>query len=145
MTYFMFLNTGINSTCTNLFAKESYCIQAAGDINNYPGRPGYVSVTIVPNESFTGVPFTMLPNATMTLDPRPTHLPLATGVRDDCSFYFNGEQYQYSPDVFGYWNSNGEAICIRPFTGAKSPAPGPVGPDSSRPPAAAIAYSTSHL
>lgn len=105
---FMFLNTGINSNCTNFFAKESYCIQAVGDINNYPGRPGYVSVTIDPNESFTGVPFTMLPNATMTLDPRPTQLPLATGVRDDCSFYFKGDEYQYSPDVFGYWNSNCE-------------------------------------
>ncbi|KAK1635257.1 LysM domain-containing protein [Colletotrichum phormii] len=105
---FMFLNTGINSNCTNLFAKESYCIQAVGDINNYPGRPGYNSVTIDPNESFTGVPFTMLPNATMTLDPRPTQLPLATGVRDDCAFYFKGDEYQYSPDVFGFWNSNCE-------------------------------------
>ncbi|KAI8938745.1 hypothetical protein NX059_004612 [Plenodomus lindquistii] len=105
---FMFLNTGINSNCTNLFAKESYCIQAVGDINNYPGRPGLISVTINPNESFTGVPFTMLPNATITLDPRPTQLPLAIGVRDDCSFYFKGDEYQYSPDVFGYWNSNCE-------------------------------------
>jgi len=35
----------------------------------------------------------MLPNATLALDPRPTQLPLATGVRDDCSFYFNGEHY----------------------------------------------------
>lgn len=104
----MFLNTGINSNCTNLFAKESYCIQAVGDINNYPGRPGYLSVTIDPNESFTGVTFTMLPNATITLDSRPTQLPLATGVRDDCSFYFKGDEYQYSPDVFGYWNSNCE-------------------------------------
>ncbi|KAF5852240.1 hypothetical protein GGP41_001009 [Bipolaris sorokiniana] len=105
---FMFLNTGINSNCTNLFAQESYCIQAVGDINNYPGRPGYVSITIDPSASFTGIPFTMLPNATMTLDPRPTQIPLATGVRDDCDFYFKGDQYQYSPDVFGYWNSNCE-------------------------------------
>ncbi|KAL8366616.1 hypothetical protein RB595_010465 [Gaeumannomyces hyphopodioides] len=105
---FMFLNTGINSNCTNLFAGESYCIQAVGDIDNYPSRPGHVSVTIDPNESFTGVPFNMLPNATMTLDPRPTQVPLAAGVRDDCSFYFKGDDYQYSPDVFGYWNSNCE-------------------------------------
>ncbi|KAH9227041.1 carbohydrate-binding module family 50 protein, partial [Colletotrichum gloeosporioides 23] len=105
---FMFLNTGINANCTNLFTQESYCVQAVGDINNYPGRPGYASVTIDPNESFTGVPFIMLPNATMTLDPRPTQLPLATGVRDDCVFYFKGDDYQYSSDVFGYWNSNCE-------------------------------------
>ncbi|KAJ5043210.1 LysM domain-containing protein [Bipolaris maydis] len=105
---FMFLNTGINSNCTNLFAQESYCIQAVGDINNYPGRPGYVSITIDPSASFTGIPFTMLPNATMTLDPRPTKIPLATGVRKDCAYYFEGDEYQYSPDVFGYWNSNCE-------------------------------------
>lgn len=105
---FMFLNTGINSNCTNLFAKESYCVQAVGDINNYPGRPGYVSITFDPTASFTGVPFTMLPNATMTLDPRPTKIPLATGVREDCDFYFKGDEYQYLPDVFGYWNSNCE-------------------------------------
>lgn len=28
---FMFLNTGINVNCTNLFAKESYCVQPVGD------------------------------------------------------------------------------------------------------------------
>ncbi|KAH9232174.1 carbohydrate-binding module family 50 protein [Colletotrichum gloeosporioides 23] len=105
---FMFLNTGINSNCTNLFAQESYYIQAVGDINNYPGRPRYVSITINPNNSFTSVPFTMLPNATITLDLRPTEVPLATGVRDNCVFYFKGDEYQYSPDVFGYWNSNCE-------------------------------------
>ncbi|EFQ25778.1 uncharacterized protein GLRG_00922 [Colletotrichum graminicola M1.001] len=44
----------------------------------------------------------------MTLDPRPTQLPLANGVRDDCCFYLKGDDYQYSPDVFGYWNSNCE-------------------------------------
>ncbi|KAE9566431.1 hypothetical protein CGMCC3_g17399 [Colletotrichum fructicola] len=104
----MFLNTGINSNCTNLFAQESYYIQAVGDINNYPGRPRYVSITINPNKSFTSVPFTMLPNATITLDLRPTEVPLATGVRDNCVFYFKGDEYQYSPDVFGYWNSNCE-------------------------------------
>ncbi|QPG94582.1 hypothetical protein C2857_006430 [Epichloe festucae Fl1] len=105
---FLFLNTGINSNCTNLLAAESYCVQAVGDINTYPGRPGYASFTVDPSATFTGVPFTMLPNATLTLDPRPTRLPLATGVRDDCSFYFKGDEYQYSPDVFGYWNSNCE-------------------------------------
>ncbi|KAF4417069.1 LysM domain-containing protein [Colletotrichum fructicola] len=50
----------------------------------------------------------MLPNATITLDLRPTEVPLATGVRDNCVFYFKGDEYQYSPDVFGYWNSNCE-------------------------------------
>ncbi|GKT72663.1 hypothetical protein ColTof4_05086 [Colletotrichum tofieldiae] len=85
------------------------------DISNYPGRPGYFSFTIDPNESFTGVPFIMLPNATMTLDPRPTQLPLAAGVCDDCSFYFKGDEYHnceiaaanYNVDFdsFAAWNS----------------------------------------
>ncbi|KAH7038381.1 LysM domain-containing protein [Microdochium trichocladiopsis] len=105
---FLFLNTGINSNCTNLYAAESYCVQPVGDINTYPGRPGYVSFTIDPSASFTGVPFTMLPNATMTLSPRPTETPLAPGVRDDCVFYFMGEDYQFSPDQFGFWKSNCE-------------------------------------
>ncbi|GJC88954.1 lysM domain-containing protein ARB_00327 [Colletotrichum liriopes] len=84
------------------------CHRHQSDINNYPGRPGYVSFTIDPNKSFTGVPFTMLPNATMILDPRPAQLLLAAGVCDDCYLYFKGDEYQYSPDVFGYWNSNYE-------------------------------------
>ncbi|KAJ6785997.1 hypothetical protein PWT90_07633 [Aphanocladium album] len=105
---FLFLNTGINSNCTNLYAGESYCVQAVGDINTYPGRPGHVTWTIDPSASFTGVPFTMLPNATMTLDPRPSSAPLGSGVRDDCSFYFMGEDYQYKSDDFGFWNSNCE-------------------------------------
>ncbi|KXJ87067.1 hypothetical protein Micbo1qcDRAFT_185706 [Microdochium bolleyi] len=105
---FLFLNTGINSNCTNLFARESYCVQPVGDINTYPGRPGFVSITIDPSASFTGVPFTMLPNATMTLDPRPSKTPVAEGVRDDCVFYFKGEDYQFTPDEFGFWRSNCE-------------------------------------
>ncbi|TQV92641.1 Peptidoglycan-binding Lysin subgroup [Cordyceps javanica] len=105
---FLFLNTGINANCTNLFAAESYCVQPVGDINTYPGRPGYVSFTIDPSATFTGVPFTMLPNATMTLQPRPSAPPRASGVRDDCVFYFMGDDYQYKPEQFGFWKSNCE-------------------------------------
>ncbi|EGX87923.1 muramidase, putative [Cordyceps militaris CM01] len=105
---FLFLNTGINSNCTNLFAASSYCVQPVGDINTYLGRPGHVSFTVDPNAPFTGVPFTMLPNATMTLASRPSQAPMAAGVRDDCAFYFLGEEYQYNSDKFGFWNSNCE-------------------------------------
>lgn len=28
---FLFLNSGVNVNCTNLFAQESYCVQAVGD------------------------------------------------------------------------------------------------------------------
>ncbi|KAH6699753.1 hypothetical protein BKA61DRAFT_706408 [Leptodontidium sp. MPI-SDFR-AT-0119] len=104
---FLFLNTGINSNCTNLYAAESYCVQAVGDINTYPGRPGYVSFTIDPSATFTGIPFTMLPNATMTPYPRPSPpAPLASGVRDDCVYNFKGDQYQFPADKLGFWKSN---------------------------------------
>ncbi|KAJ4380904.1 hypothetical protein N0V86_004267 [Didymella sp. IMI 355093] len=105
---FVFLNTGVDCNYTKPYAEQSYCIQAVCDINTYPSRPGYNSVTIDPNEAFTGVPFTMLPNATVTLDPRPIKVPLATGVHDDCTFYFSDDECQYSPDEFGYWTSNCE-------------------------------------
>lgn len=31
MDDFIFLNPSINANCTNLFADESYCVQAVGD------------------------------------------------------------------------------------------------------------------
>ncbi|CCF47753.1 LysM domain-containing protein, partial [Colletotrichum higginsianum] len=106
---FLFLNTGINANCTNLYAGESYCVQPVGDINTYDGRPGYVSVTVDPSAAFTGVPFTMLPNATVTSYSRPyTPAPLATGVRDDCVHYFKGDDYQFPSDQLGDWKSNCE-------------------------------------
>ncbi|KAK3185814.1 hypothetical protein K4F52_005470 [Lecanicillium sp. MT-2017a] len=104
---FLFLNPDINVNCTNLLAGDSYCIQPVGDINTYPGRPGYVSITIDPSATFTGVPFTMLPNATVTSYSRPyTPAPLATGVRDDCVHYFLGDDYQFPSEQLGYWKSN---------------------------------------
>lgn len=91
----LFLNAGINTNCTNLFAEESYCVQAVGDINTYPGRPGYMSVTIDPSATFTGVPFAQLPNATASPYSRLyTPLSTATGTRDDCVQYFAGDDYQ---------------------------------------------------
>lgn len=37
---FYFLNPEINSTCGNLFLGYSYCVQAVGNINSYPGYGG---------------------------------------------------------------------------------------------------------
>jgi LysM repeat protein len=37
---FYFLNKGVNSDCTNLFAEESYCVLPVGDIADYPGYGG---------------------------------------------------------------------------------------------------------
>jgi LysM repeat protein len=78
-------------------------------VNTYDGRPGHVTITIDPSATFTGVPFTMLPNATVTSYSRPyTPAPLATGVRDDCVHYFMGDDYQFPPEQLGYWRSNCE-------------------------------------
>lgn len=124
---FLFLNPAVNENCTNLFAEESYCVQAVGDstfsllfslppppivpriadkstVNTYSGRPGFVSVTIDPSATFTGIPFTALPNATATGFTRYTPLPIANDTRDDCVHYFAGEDMQI--DVNGTsWNS----------------------------------------
>lgn len=61
---FLFLNPGVNSNCTNLFAFESYCVAAVGDINTYSGRPGFASITLNPSAPFTGTPYTARPDAT---------------------------------------------------------------------------------
>lgn len=38
MDDFIFLNPAINSNCTNLFADESYCVQAVGDSKSFKTR-----------------------------------------------------------------------------------------------------------
>ena len=43
---FLFLNPAVNENCTNLFAEESYCVRAVGDINTYTGRPGHITFTL---------------------------------------------------------------------------------------------------
>jgi hypothetical protein len=50
---FRFLNSATNENCTNLYADESYCVQAVGDINTYSGRAGYATATSVPVSEFT--------------------------------------------------------------------------------------------
>ncbi|ORY68194.1 uncharacterized protein BCR38DRAFT_463783 [Pseudomassariella vexata] len=93
---FLFLNPAVNANCTNLFALESYCVAAVGDINTYTGRPGFASVTLDPSAPFTGIPYTERPDATNSPYTRLyTALPEATGTRDDCVHYFAGDDYQY--------------------------------------------------
>ncbi|KAH6978803.1 hypothetical protein EDB82DRAFT_506277 [Fusarium venenatum] len=86
---FLFLNQGVNQNCTNLFAKESYCIEPAGPIEKYRDHPDYVP----PLESVSETPFDSLPEATFTV-PRitdlPKKLPLAEETRNDCFLYADG-------------------------------------------------------
>ncbi|EQB58765.1 LysM domain-containing protein [Colletotrichum gloeosporioides Cg-14] len=122
---FLFLNPAVNANCTNLFALESYCVAAVGDINTYSGRPGYATITLDPSAPFTGVPYTERPDATNSPYTRLyTALPQATGTRGDCVHYFAGDDYQHDlagspfasncelaahtynldPETFGLWN-----------------------------------------
>ncbi|KAL8350544.1 hypothetical protein RB598_005716 [Gaeumannomyces tritici] len=90
---FITLNPAVNENCTNLFAKESYCVQPVGDINTYPGRPGHSSTrtgtaTVDPGPSTA---FTLLPDSTMVpYERNDTRSPLADGTRDDCAHYLEG-------------------------------------------------------
>lgn len=98
---FLFLNPAINENCTNLFALESYCVQAYGDINTYPGKPGHASTT----EEVSTLPFTSaIPTMTESA-PAPivtsTDPPLAQGTRDDCVEYFEGADFQNADAISG--------------------------------------------
>jgi len=87
---FVFLNPSINSNCTNLLLGISYCVEPVGDINTYPGRPGYYT------PGPTGLPFTKVTfaPASTTWTPQFNRTPLSPGTRDDCYSYFDGSQMQ---------------------------------------------------
>ncbi|KAJ2991553.1 hypothetical protein NUW58_g2476 [Xylaria curta] len=89
---FVTLNPSINDNCTNLLADESYCVQAVGDINTYPGRPGYTSSKpTITTPVGPSTAFSLLPNSTLTPYERDnTSSPLAEHTRDDCATYFEG-------------------------------------------------------
>ncbi|CAG8971987.1 hypothetical protein HYALB_00003325 [Hymenoscyphus albidus] len=99
---FVFLNPPINENCTNLFAEESYCVQAVGDINTYSGRPGYH--TLIPSNTASFIPLVLTPTTAATTIPTPTALPLAPGTRDDCSNMFDGAIFQ--KDITGTMHFN---------------------------------------
>lgn len=86
---FRFLNQGINSDCTNLFAFESYCVEPVGPVNEYPEHPDYMP----PASSVAERPYDSLPKATFTapkISGLPTPSPLAKGTRKDCFLFMNG-------------------------------------------------------
>lgn len=93
---FITLNPAINENCTNLFAEESYCVKAVGDINTYPGRPGYTSTVAATTTTAAGptTPFSLLPDSTMTpYERNNSQSPLADRTRQDCSTYFEGSMF----------------------------------------------------
>ncbi|KAF6825036.1 LysM domain-containing protein [Colletotrichum musicola] len=95
---FCFLNPAVNANCTNLFASESYCVAAVGDINTYSGRPGYgAAVTLNPSTPFDGVPYTERPDATSDAPDSQLYTapPRASGTRAECVHYFNGDDFHF--------------------------------------------------
>ncbi|KAJ8120118.1 hypothetical protein ONZ43_g3090 [Nemania bipapillata] len=90
---FLFLNPSVNVNCTNLFAKESYCVAPVGDLTSYPGYSGYVAPGINATTTFawsdapkaTWVP----PSLNITDD-----TPLANGTRSDCWQFTDGSSLQ---------------------------------------------------
>ncbi|OGE53422.1 hypothetical protein PENARI_c008G09124 [Penicillium arizonense] len=78
---FYFLNPQVDSTCSNLWANTSYCVQAVGNIATYSGYPvTTVSYTFTKPASTT---YTPTPIATATLQPT------ASGTIGGCSAYQN--------------------------------------------------------
>lgn len=95
---FRLLNSDINANCTNLYAGESYCVAAVGDIDTYSGLSESPRPTAKPMSSF--MPFTELPLASHTTVEsltKPGKVPmqkeLAKGTRTDCNFYFDGSAF----------------------------------------------------
>ncbi|KAG9799438.1 Six-hairpin glycosidase, partial [Aureobasidium melanogenum] len=100
---FVFLNPAINANCTNLYAQESYCVRAVGDINTYSGKFGAITATAT--IASVDTPFADLPSATditTVTSATSSALPLANGTRQDCESYFDGTIFQV--DV-SFWDS----------------------------------------
>ncbi|KAI1283287.1 carbohydrate-binding module family 50 protein [Xylaria sp. FL0933] len=92
LSNFRILNPEINADCTNLFAYESYCVLPVGNINSYPGSPGF---SVSANLSGTAVSFGSLPSPTYV--PKPFagyNRTYAPNTRTDCQDYLNGADYQ---------------------------------------------------
>ncbi|KAF4950590.1 hypothetical protein FGADI_8104 [Fusarium gaditjirri] len=104
---FLFLNQGVNKECTNLYAKESYCVSPVGPTNMYPDHPDYVDPTTV----VADINFNDLPNATFSapaITDVAAYLPKASGTRSDCYIFMDGKDLQLEMS----WSSSFSA-CAR--------------------------------
>ena len=90
---FLFLNQGVNKECTNLYAKESYCVAPVGPIDKYPGHPDYIAST----KSIPNINFKDLPKATFkapAITGVATQLPKAKSTRKDRHVFADGSDLQ---------------------------------------------------
>ncbi|GAW17906.1 hypothetical protein ANO14919_073750 [Xylariales sp. No.14919] len=108
---FLFLNQGVNANCTNLYAKESYCVAPVGPINEYPGHPDYIP----PASTISEMPYDNLPKATFTapaMTGLPTPSPLAKGTRTDCFVYVNGADLTIDMELWLGYSSACAALTV---------------------------------
>ncbi|KAG5951736.1 hypothetical protein E4U53_002385 [Claviceps sorghi] len=79
---FYFLNPQVNPTCSNLWAKTSYCVKAVGNIETYPGHTTTAAATTFTRPQ-TPTAFVPSPVQTAPL------LPTAAGTISNCFLYEN--------------------------------------------------------
>ncbi|KAG6039143.1 hypothetical protein E4U41_003159 [Claviceps citrina] len=79
---FYFLNPQVDSSCSNLWAKTSYCVKPVGNIETYPGYTTTAAATTFTRPS-TATSFVPSPVQTAALNPR------ASGTISDCFVYEN--------------------------------------------------------
>jgi hypothetical protein len=92
---FYFLNPQVDSNCTNLWAKTSYCVEAVGNIATYSG---YTVSTA--SYTFTRpAPTTYTPTPAVTA----TQLPTAPGTLENCISYENAFSQNVTNST---WNLN---------------------------------------
>lgn len=155
-------------SCTNLIAGRSYCVEPVGDMDNYPGAPGYIP-------PISKAPWDSLPDATYTPILNTGVLPIAPGTLKDCQSLIDGRDLQYGfPGVSDckaaqsffnvtaahllQWNpslkdtsqnstkcsfSDEYRYCLRKGSGAPSPIPVPSPTATSTPVATSTSASTS--
>ncbi|KAF9736405.1 LysM domain-containing protein [Paraphaeosphaeria minitans] len=86
---FYFLNPEIDSQCSNLVLGVSYCVQAVGDIQTYPGYPvtsRYITLTSNTFATTTSSAQVKLPLPSRTAT---SLLPHASGTTENCFAYKN--------------------------------------------------------
>jgi hypothetical protein len=88
-----FLNSMINTECTNLWVGSAYCIKAVGQITTYPGYPISSGASAIHYYTLTAETYTTESWATVTTTPSfpaATAKSLAPGSWSNCSGYHDG-------------------------------------------------------
>lgn len=90
---FLFLNTVVNSDCTNLYAEESSCVGGSGGYQHVQRHARVRDLHGDHHDFGQRLGHDLAHNRLHQTYPTATSLPLASGTRDDCWQYFNGTNY----------------------------------------------------